>query len=96
MASLTDIIKKPLVTEKCSLATKNENVYGFVVGARFRKGQIKEAVQKLYNVEVLRVRTAIIPGKLKRVRRVVSKSSSFKKAYVKIKEGQTIEQFDKA
>ncbi len=93
MAHLTEIIKKPLVTEKSSVLGEKTNRYGFVVETRANKNQIKEAVETLYDVKVLNVRTSIMPGKLKRAGRFVSKTSKYKKAYVQLEEGQSIEFF---
>ncbi len=93
MAHLEDILIKPSITEKASLASENHNRYGFTVGLFANKNQIKMAVEKLYDVKVLNVKTSIIPGKTKRAGRGVKKSSSIKKAFVQLKEGQKIEFF---
>lgn len=93
MATLENIIKKPLVTEKSSLQTEVANRYGFIVDLKANKYQIKNAVEELYDVKVLNVRTSIIPGKLKRAGRLVKKTSKTKKAFVQLGEGQKIEFF---
>ncbi len=87
------IIKRPLLSEKTSIATEKQNVYGFEVNPEANKHQIKKAVEALFDVKVLGVTTARLPGKLVRVRRGVKKSSGLKKAYVKVAEGQKIELF---
>ena len=93
MAYLTEIIKKPLITEKSSVLSEKTNRYGFIVELKANKNQIKEAIEKLYDVKVLNVKTSIVPGKLKRAGRFVSKTSKRKKAYVQLGEGQSIEFF---
>ncbi len=93
MAHLEEIIVKPLITEKASLATEKNNRFGFQVQLKANKNQIKAAIEKLYDVKVLDVKTNILPGKIKRVGRTVKKSSKTKKAFVRLGEGQKIEFF---
>lgn len=93
MANLTDIIRKPLITEKSSAATDAFNRFGFVVDLKANKNQIKNAVEKLYDVKVLNVKTNVTPGKIKRAGNKVKKTSKIKKAYVQLAEGQKIEFF---
>ncbi|EQC48822.1 ribosomal protein L23 [Bacteriovorax sp. BSW11_IV] len=90
---LEEVIVKPLITEKSSVANETFNRFGFVVNLKANKNQIKEAVEKLYNVKVLNVKTNIAPGKMKRAGKGVSKTSKIKKAYVQLGEGQKIEFF---
>ena len=93
MAVLENIIMAPLITEKVSLATDSGNAYGFRVVLRANKNQIRNAVEKLYNVKVLRVNTIVNPGKLRRRKTKVTKTSKWKKALVQIEKGQKIELF---
>ncbi len=93
MAHITEIIVKPLITEKTSVATDNFNRYGFVVATWANKNQIREAVEKLYDVKVLDIKTNIAPGKVKRFGMSVKKTSKVKKALIRLKEGQKIEFF---
>ena len=93
MAGLHEIIVKPLITEKASFATEKDNRYGFRVALRANKHQIKLAVEKLYDVKVLNVKTNITPGKLKKIGRTVKKTGKVKKAYVQLEQGQKIEFF---
>lgn len=87
MSIPTEIIKKPLITEKASLVKEN-GWYVFSVLVKSNKNQIRDAVEKIFKVKVGKVRTATIPGKkVKRFGRVVGKTSIKKKAYVKLKEG---------
>jgi large subunit ribosomal protein L23 len=93
MLSLDKVLLKPLLTEKTSKETEATNRYSFLVATKSDKLQIKKAVETYFDVKVLNVRTAVIPGKVKRSGKTMKKSSSFKKAYVQVQEGQKIEFF---
>ncbi len=93
MVDLTRVILRPLISEKATVQTENFNRYGFVVTPKATKFQIRLAVEKLYNVKVLNVKTAINPGKVKRRGMTSKKTSQFKKAFVQLGEGQKIEFF---
>ncbi|MEC7275635.1 MAG: 50S ribosomal protein L23 [Bdellovibrionota bacterium] len=93
MAVLEEVLQKPLITEKTSIIGEATNRYGFIVDLKANKNQIKNAVETLYNVKVLNVKTSILPGKLKRAGRFVKRTSKTKKAYVQLAEGQKIEFF---
>lgn len=93
MALLEEILVRPLLTEKSTVISENHNRYGFQVHLKSNKYQIKTAVEKLFDVKVINVKTSIIPGKLKRAGKAYKKASSVKKAYVQIKPGQKIEFF---
>lgn len=90
---MEQILIKPVITEKSSVITEKTNRYGFEVALKASKHQIKRAVEKLYDVKVLNVKTYINPGKLKRYGRNVTKTSKVKKAFVQLGEGQKIEFF---
>ena len=88
------ILVKPLVTEK--VASLNEKgVFGFIVQKSANKVDIKKAVESVYGVNVVALRTAIIPGKPKSrysgVRFVVGKTASYKKAFVTLAYGEVID-----
>lgn len=89
-----EVIRKPLVTEKGTMLRGLYGQYLFEVNRRASKTQIKDAVEKLFSVQVQDVRTLIVHGKVKRVGRSIGKRSSWKKAYVTLKEGSTIEFFE--
>ena len=93
MAHLEDILKKQLITEKTSILGEKSNKYGFIVDLKANKNQIKNAVETLYDVKVVSIRTSILPGKLKRAGRFVKKTTKSKKAYIELAEGQKIEFF---
>jgi large subunit ribosomal protein L23 len=85
------IIKKPSLTEKSGQVKDKANFYTFHVDKNASKKEIKIAVQELFKVHVLRVNTVMMPGKAKRFGRSASDAHRFKKAFVKIKEGEKIE-----
>jgi large subunit ribosomal protein L23 len=94
MLGLENVIIKPLLTEKSSQATEVANRYSFQVNIKANKNQVKNAVEKYFDVKVLNVRTSVTPGKVKRAgNRGMRKSSSSKKAWVQIQDGQKIEFF---
>lgn len=92
--NLLDVIKKPLLTEKTTLEKDNKNVAAFVVATDANKIEIKQAVQQLFKVEVVSVRTSVAAGKMKRVGKSSGKRSNWKKAYVTLKEGSNIDFFE--
>ena len=85
-----EIIKAPLVTEKSSDAKQN-NKYTFLVSEKATKTEIKEAIEKLFKVEVVSIQTMNIKVKKKRVGRYTGLSNRGKKAIVTLKDGMTIE-----
>lgn len=89
-----DVIKKPLVTEKTTTEKDDKNVVAFVVAGDANKIEIKTAVEKLFKVQVTSVNTANVAGKQKRVGVRVGKRSNWKKAYVTLKEGSTVDFFE--
>lgn len=91
----TFIIKKPIITEK-SLAASKDNVYTFEVARQATKTQIKAAIKKLFDVDVVAIRTSInkpVSVSTGR-RRIPGKSSAVKKAIVQVKQGQSIKVFE--
>ncbi len=93
MAHVENIIVRPLITEKSSVIGDQFNKYGFEVNLKANKFQIKNAVEKLYDVKVLDVQTNIRPGKTKRFGMFTKKTAKIKKAFVKLAPGQKIEFF---
>jgi large subunit ribosomal protein L23 len=87
-----DIIKKPRITEKGTSAAKSCNSYIFEVDKTANKLEIKKAIKAIFNKDVDRINIAIVKGKNKRARNgLLRQTSTIKKAYVKLKAGQTIE-----
>ena len=70
---LSDIIVRPLLTEKVNKATEKNNVYGFEVGLKANKNQIKECYPRTLQCKVLSISTSILPGKVKRTSKGVKK-----------------------
>jgi large subunit ribosomal protein L23 len=93
MLGLENVLIKPLLTEKTSKETELFNRYAFVVNTKANKNQIKSAVEKFFDVKVVSVRTSVLPGKTKRAGKGHKKTSSSKKAYVQLQDGQKIEFF---
>ena len=85
-----DVIRKPLITEKTTMASENGAVV-FEVAIDSTKPQIKEAVEGLFGVKVKAVNTTITKGKVKRFRGHLGKRKDVKKAYVTLEEGNTID-----
>ena len=91
-----EIVKRPLITEKAEQRRQEHRQYAFEVHREATKIQVKQAVEKLFNVHVTAVRTAVTPGKSKRVGRNVGRRPDWKKAVVTLKEGETIAVFEGA
>jgi len=91
-----DILLKPIITEKSLRQVGEENKYSFKVARRATKKQIKKAIEELYKVKVLAVNIANFPGKTRRLlkTRKEFKSAGWKKAVVKLAEGQKIDVFE--
>jgi len=87
------IIKYPSITEKNTTLRTAQNKYVFEVALDAAKPEIKEAVEKIFSVDVVAVNTVVVKGKQKRTGRSVGYRSDRKKAIVKVKAGQTIEKF---
>ena len=85
-----DIILKPLVTEKSTMASENGAVV-FEVSIDSNKPQIKEAVEALFGVKVKAVNTSITKGKQKRFKGVLGRRKDIKKAFVTLEDGNTID-----
>jgi large subunit ribosomal protein L23 len=89
-ADLYDVIRKPIVTEKATMASENRAVV-FEVAIDSNKPLIKEAVEALFGVKVKAVNTVVTKGKQKRFRGMLGKRRDVKKAYVTLEEGNTID-----
>ncbi len=89
-----DVIQRPLVTEKSNVAREELNVVTLAVNPRATKHDISRAVEALFDVQVLDVHTMRQPRKTRRVGRYAGRKSEWKKAIVRLAEGQTIEFFE--
>ena len=85
-----EILKAPVITEKSQIA-KSEGKYTFKVSPKATKTEIKEAIEKIFNVKVSAIRTINVKPKKRRVGRYTGLTSRYKKAIVKLADGQTIE-----
>ncbi|MDM7915478.1 MAG: 50S ribosomal protein L23 [Candidatus Eisenbacteria bacterium] len=88
------IIQKALITEKGARLRNKNNSYMFRVSPDANKIEIGNAIEEIFKVDVLEVRTINVLGKIKRLGRTSGRRSSWKKAVVTLKPGQTIDLFD--
>ncbi len=96
MKDLRQVLIKPLVTEKGTLAKELGNQLVFEVDRRAGKVEIRQAVEKIFEVKVLKVRTASFQGKKKRMGRSFGRRNHWKKAYVTLAPGHSVEFFEGA
>ena len=89
-----EIIKSPLITEKGTIQKEINNQLTFEVDRRANRVEIRHAVEKVFNVRVLKVRTMQMKGKTKRVGRTLGKRRDWKKAIVTLAKGENIEFFE--
>jgi len=94
MKEAHQIIKRPLINEKSTRQKEEGNQIAFVVDPKAGKIQIRHAVEKLFKVKVLSVRTMNVTGKKKRLGKFLGRKSDWKKAIVKLREGDRIEFFE--
>jgi ribosomal protein L23 len=90
MAGAYETLKKPLLTEKSLIERDTHNRYGFIVAKNASKGEIKTAVEKIFNVTVKKINTISVTGKTHRMGRFEGKRPDYKKAFVTLKEGDKI------
>jgi large subunit ribosomal protein L23 len=93
MLTLHNILIRPVVTEKAIINKEGARTLCFEVARDANKIQVKKAVEKLFNVKVEEVRTSNFEGKLRRRGRFAAYRSDWKKAYVKLVEGQKVPEF---
>jgi large subunit ribosomal protein L23 len=86
-----NVIKKPLLTEKSSRMSEQENKYSFSVAKSANKVEIKKVVEELFRVKVTCVNTITMRGKKKRVRHRIGKTPDWKKAVVTLRQGDKID-----
>jgi large subunit ribosomal protein L23 len=93
MKSAYQIIRRPVITEKGLGAKETEATLVFEVAAQATKTEVKEAVQQIFKVKVSSVRTANFPGKERRRGKFAGYRPDWKKAYVKLKEGEKMPEY---
>jgi large subunit ribosomal protein L23 len=89
-----DIVLKPLLTEKMEYLKDDSGKYAFIVNKNVNKIEIRDAIESIYNVTVKKVAVMNIHGKKRRIGWVQGRRSSWKKAIVTLKEGDSIEYFE--
>jgi large subunit ribosomal protein L23 len=94
MPTKHETVVRPLITEKTSAAFQDRGEYTFEVHPDASKPQIRQAIEELFGVKVTDVWTSNQRGKEKRMGRSVGRRPSWKKAIVKLREGDTIEIFE--
>ena len=87
------IIRRPLVTEKSTILREEGNVIAFEVDPNANKIEVKRAVEQLFKVKVEEVRLFNVRGKMKRMGRWAGKRRDWRKAYVRLKEGEKAPEF---
>ena len=90
---LTDVIRRPLITEKTSILREDGRTIVFEVARHANKVQIRHAVEQLLGAKVAAIRTGIAHGKIKRQGRFAGRRSDWKKAYVRLAEGAKMPEF---
>jgi large subunit ribosomal protein L23 len=90
---LTDVIRRPLITEKTTIQREDGRTIVFHVAVGATKIEVKQAIEKLLGSKVESVRTTLVHGKVKRQGRFSGRRSDWKKAYVRLREGQKMPEF---
>jgi large subunit ribosomal protein L23 len=93
MKSMYDVIKRPIITEKSS-ALVEKLQYTFEVDPKATKTEIKDAIEKIFKVNVVEIRTINVHRKAKRMQRFEGFKPAYKKAIVRLMPGQTIDKFE--
>ncbi len=91
--NLTDVIRRPLITEKTTILREDGRTIVFEVAAAANKVEIKQAIEKLLGSKVASIRTTISHGKVKRQGRFAGRRSDWKKAYVRLRDGEKMPEF---
>lgn len=95
MKRIEDVIRRPIISEKSTLISRNGNQYVFAVDLKANKQEIIEAVSTLFGVKVVSVNTLVMPGKNKRFGRHIGRVNKWKKAIVTLADGCVIDYYDK-
>ena len=92
--NLSDTLLRPIITEKTTSHLGTDRTYAFEVGLSANKHQIASAIEGFYGVKVEKVRTQVMRGKIKRFGRFTGKRSNWKKAYVTLAVGESINLYE--
>lgn len=90
---ITDVIRRPLITEKTSILREDGRTIVFQVARDANKVEIKRAIERLLGSKIASVRTSIAHGKVKRQGRYAGRRPDWKKAYVRLREGEKMPEF---
>ena len=90
---ITDVIRRPLITEKTTVMREDGQTLVFEVARGATKVDIKRAVEKLFGSKVAQVRTATMHGKFKRQGKFIGQRSDWKKAFVRLRDGEKVPEF---
>ena len=91
---LRNTLVRPVITEKSTSLLGHGRTYAFEVGPNANKLQIRSAIEVFYGVEVEHVRTMVVRGKVKRFGRHYGKRRNWKKAYVTLREGHSLNLYE--
>lgn len=97
MSTIYDVLRRPLMTEKSSYQSGKLNQYSFIVADTATRSQVKDAIETLYDVNVLRVNVMNVPakrGRRLRSRRLLVRKAAYKKAVITLAEGQSLQIFE--
>lgn len=94
MKNLSQVVQRPLITERCADLRERDNKVIFQVHPDANKHEIKQAIEHFFGVKVVDVRTMNVLGKVKRLGRFSGKRADWKKAIVTLAEGDSIDLFD--
>ncbi len=89
-----EVIKAPLITEKLDAMREHAQTYAFEVDRRASKHDVRHAIEKLFSVHVEDVHTAVVRGKVKRVGTGHGRQPNWKKALVRLRDGEKIDIFE--
>ena len=87
------LIKKPLITEKSILNNKKFNEYIFLVDTLLTKVNLKIILENIFNVEIIKINTLLLPEKIRKVNKKIGKITQYKKVIIRIKNNKKIEHF---
>jgi len=90
---LTEVIRRPIITEKTTIIRDDGRTLVFQVAREANKIDVRRAVETLFGSKVASVRTSVAHGKVKRQGKFVGRRSDWKKAYVKLREGEKLPEF---
>jgi large subunit ribosomal protein L23 len=90
---LTDVIRRPLITEKTTILREDGRTIVFQVAADATKVEVRQAIEKLLGSKVESIRTSLVHGKVKRQGRFAGRRSDWKKAYVRLRDGEKMPEF---